>query len=288
MTKIKSKYSSLSYSERQKIVSYKIIKTEKILSEILNLKGFKPYNTWGGYCNGTLGIYISSENGTIRPTACTISYINSLSLINKETRYNLGYKGYASFGEYIVDEFIKRFGKFTSEGRLCSFDSNGYADAEWEEFFKQEFIKCIDDTNIRITKKQKTKAVKDRIQNIENEIDFAIIGYAEENADKGITIRTNKAPTQASSIEWILTKRLDNYGGFHGPSMTIRKNINGTYSIMYLKINTYNNYYTLWKKLNKDITETDMNNILSEYFNDFLNIPSTINITYTTLDNLCK
>ena len=281
-----NKYNKLSWNDKNKLREYKIITDAKIIQDILNEKNFKPRNAWGGYTNGTLNIYVSTENGVIRSTANSLSYVRSIALSNSQTNYNLGYKGYSTFGDYIVDTYLTRYATFNDRCELVKINSNGYTDPEWEEFFKKEFIACIDETTIRVTKKQKTKAIKDRLQNIENDVDCAILGFVEENAERGLTITTDKSPSQAVSISWTIKKYLENYGGFHGPCMTIRKNINGTYSLTYMKISSYNNYFTLWQKLKKDITGEEMAAMLHEYFDEFLKLPSTLNLSTEIITKL--
>ena len=170
----------------------------------------------------------------------------------------MGICGYADLGAYLVQTIWEKF--YCKGTKLVDFSSETF-----KEWFIGEFGKAIEDTNSRISKKNKKKKVADKINDIENEIDLKIMDLIDSWADKGVKLYN-------SDKKWLP----NSFCSFHGPEMWIRKNVNGSYSVQYLLTNSYRSERSKWSDFKKDITAEEMESYIQGYFKGYLEIPEEI------------
>lgn len=204
------------------------------------------------------------------------NYINlrglrSIRIVNVETRSTLGYMGYADLGAYLVQTIWEKY--YCKGEKLVDFSKESF-----KEWFIEEVGKAIEETNCRISKKNKKKKVADKINDIENEIDLKIMDLIDSWADKGVKLQNNDKKWLPNSVskEIRIYKNVNGYCNFHGPEMWIRKNVNGSYSVQYLLTDSYRNDRSNWRDFKKDITAEEMESYIQGYFKDYLEIPEEI------------
>ena len=181
----------------------------------------------------------------------------SIRIVNVDTRATLGYCGYADLGAYLVQTIWEKY--YCRGTKLVDFSSDSF-----KEWFIGELGKAIEETNSRISKKNKKKKVADKINDIENEIDLKLY-----NSEK------RWLPNSVSK-EYRISKNMNGFCSFHGPEMWIRKNLNGSYSVQYLLTNSYRSERSKWCDFKKDITAEEMESYIQGYFKGYLEIPEEI------------
>ena len=204
------------------------------------------------------------------------NYINlrglySIRIVNVETRATLGYMGYADLGAYLVQTIWEKY--YCKGEKLVDFSKESF-----KEWFVNEVGKAIEETNCRISKKNKKKKVADKINDIENEIDLKIMDLVDSWADKGVKLQNNDKKWLPNSVskEMRIYKNVNGYCNFHGPEMWIRKNVNGSYSVQFLLTNSYRSERSNWRDFKKDITAEEIESYIQGYFKDYLEIPEDI------------
>lgn len=184
----------------------------------------------------------------------------------------MGICGYADLGAYLVQTIWE---KYYCKGTKLAVD---FSKESFKEWFIEEVGKAIEETNCRISKKNKKKKVADKINDIENEIDLKIMDLVDSWADKGVKYQNNDKKWLPNSVskEFRIYKNVNGYCNFHGPEMWIRKNVNGSYSVQYLLTNSYRSERSNWRDFKKDITAEEMESYIQGYFKDYLEIPEEI------------
>ena len=217
----------------------------------------------------------------------TIFSVKDFIFLNKATCHKLGYRGFKSFGEYITDLFIRKYCELNPDdygGDRCK--SINYTTAkneeEWKKIFLQELETAVKETNDKVDVKNKKRVIKEKIQKIENELDFAILDYVEEHKKDDIALVENT--TQSSDVVWEYTiqKRLDGYCSFSGPVLKLRKTIHGRYWIKYKRTESWCQDLTEWKKFKSGLNKDEMMDFIENYFKPWLDVPSNIQIAYST------
>lgn len=203
---------------------------------------------------------------------CDSNYISlrnlyNIRIFNVETRATLGYCGYDDLGSYLVQTIWEKY--YCKGTKLVDFS---------KEWLIDEVGKAIEETNSRISKKNKKKKVADKINDIENEIDLKIMDLVDSWADKGVKLINSEKMLLPNSVskEYKIYKYVNGYGSFHGPKMWIRKNLNGSYSVQYLLTNTYRSERSGWRYFKKDITAEEMESYIQGYFKGYFEIPVEI------------
>ena len=194
-----------------------------------------------------------------------------ISIQNVETRCTLGYCGYSYLGAYLVQTIWEKY--YCKGTKLVDFCKETF-----KEWFIGEVDKAIEDTNSRISKKNKKKKVADKINDIENEIDLKIMDLVDSLASKGVKLQNSDRKWLPKSVskEYKIYKDLKGYGSFHGPKMWIRKNLNGSYSVQYILTNSYSNGRSAWHDFKKDMTAEEIESYIQGYFKGYLEIPEEI------------
>lgn len=194
-----------------------------------------------------------------------------IRIVNVDTRATLGYCGYADLGAYLVQTIWEKY--YCKGTKLVDFSKETF-----KEWFIGELGKAIEDTNSRISKKNKKKKVADKINDIENEIDLKIMDLVDSWADKGVKLKISEKQWLPNSVskEYKIYKYVNGYCSFHGPEMWIRKKLNGSYSVQYLLTNTYRSERSTWLDFKKDMTAEEMESYIQGYFKGYLEIPEEI------------
>ena len=207
---------------------------------------------------------------------CDSNYISlrdlyRIRIFNVETRATLGYCGYADLGAYLVQTIWEKF--YCRGTKLVDFTKESF-----KEWFIGEVGKAIEETNSRISKKNKKKKVADKINDIENEIDLKIMDLIDSWTEKGVKYKNSEKNWLPISVskEYKIYKYVNGYCGFHGPEMWIRKNVNGSYSVQYMLTNSYRSERSSWRDFKKDITAEEMESYIQGYFKGYLEIPEDI------------
>ena len=276
-----SVYKKMHSTERRKFYWNWEVKTQDLIT-VLERAGLK-HDGYGQWSNDTIGFrYMRLD---------TNSYLTNLSLVgmygyliyNKKTSYSLGYRGFPDFGSYITDLFVKKYCDLNPDdygGDRCK--AINYTDKdkeEWIQIFLGELETGIKETQDRIILKNKKETVKKKVQQIENEVDFAILDYVEDHKEKGISIKQDKSITAA--YEWTIEKRLTGYGNFHGPKIVIRKMNTGRYMIKYLKTTGFSDL-TPWQYFKAGATKDDIMDFIKSYFQNWLDVPLQVQYVYLT------
>ena len=217
------------------------------------------------------------------PPKFTLDELNYFRIINSKTSFELGYKGYVSFGQYFTDIFLKKYCKrinimtkdetFAIDGTYTEERAN-----EVKKLFLEELKVASKETTDRLKIKNKRDSVKDKIQTIENEIDCVIKELGESWSDK-ITYHCSPGDVTTASLLYVFKKELNGSWGTlsrNYPKVLIRKLKTGKYMIKWVDMNKRIEEELPWKYVKKETTPDDIKNFLTDYFKDWLDIPNRI------------
>ena len=209
------------------------------------------------------------------------AYLDDLSITirNKNTNAGLGYEGYKSFGHYIQEIFVEKYcvkqpggGRWHSNSVSIRYD---YASDKTEEFKKiyfEELSKAIKATNDRMNLKHKKETIKDKVQTIENELDYAIIDMGEEVKKHGLSFEQRKPDIAAATLLYHFTVPLKGSWGrlmWGDPFVYIRKLKTGKYTMSWRNMNSHDGDTSTWHKIDDTVTPDDMKKFLRDYFQDW-------------------
>lgn len=282
----KSIYSRMHASEKNKLILCEWCIPIKDVFEMFCKFGLAKVS-YGCWSNDKIKFYYMplDENSYIKKFE--LCCVKDYTFMNKVTDHKLGYKGFKSFGEYITDLFIRKYCELNPDdygGDRCK--SINYIQSrdekEWGKIFLQEFETAIKETNDKVDVKNKKRVIKEKIQKIENELDFAILDYVDEHKKDGIALIENTVHSSDVVWEYTIQKILDGYCNFHGPVLKLRKTIHGRYWIKYKKTETWCQDLTEWKKFKSGLNKDEMMDFIENYFKPWLDIPSNIQIAYST------
>lgn len=271
----KSEYYSIGWDARWKLGRLYVFKINgKEYEEFLqNCSMFWKHGDWTNDV-----IYISNMKNYI-----TMSDLINFNIRNSKTNFDLGYRGYNSFAHYFMDIFLKKYCKRINIGtREETFAIDGSYDEERaneiKKLFFEELKVAIKETTDRLILKNKRDNVKDKIQNIENEIDCVIKELGESWSDK-IRYECLPGDVATASILYVFRKELEGSWGTlsqNSPRILIRKLKTGKYMIKWVDMNKRIEEENPWKIVKNETTPDDFKNFLTDYFKDWLNIPNRI------------
>lgn len=281
----KSKFDELRYNERLEIKSLWTMRVNSdTLKNFMEELGFTFETTsFGSYwkhptvtINGIFSVYNSFD----------ISVLNKIGVCNKKTHIPLSYKGYKCFGAYIVDKIYDEIlGKRWHElGCL-----NSYQNTKIKEMFFSELKEHFNACKLKIEKQEKKNKIKDKIQQIEGDIDYAILDYYEEHKDKGIELDKGPVGLQNVSVVYVFKKLVQGMGNVCGAIFTIRKTKNGTWEFYYKDNSWITTSDTKIRCLKKNVTPEDVKKLLDGYFSPWYEIPKDINPKWSfSLNNISE
>ena len=231
------------------------------------------------FTNPSLSINLSPEYSVM-----TLSTIECIRISNVKTRGVLSCEGYVNFGSYIMEKLKTDFlgGNWDNLNNFTDY-------ASWEDFFFAELKSYVNEIKIKVDKQNKKKEIKDKIQAIESDIDYAILDYYEEHKDKGIELDKGAGSTQNVSVVYVFKKLVQGMGNVCGAIFTLRKTKNGTWEFYY-KDNTWvSTYDSKIRCLKENVTPEDVKKLLDGYFSPWYEIPKDINPKWSfSLDNISE
>lgn len=232
-------------------------------------------NNFGTYwSNDNIDIYCPYTNKNV-------AHLDELALEirNKKTNAVLGYQGYISFGHYIQDIFVDKYcvkkpggGRWNRNSVSIRCDYNGDKMEEFKKLYFEELTKAIKATNDRMNLKHKKDAIKDKVQKIENELDYAIIDMGEEVKKHGLSFEECKPDIAAATLLYRFSVKLTGSWGrlmWGNPFVIIRKLKTGKYTMSWRDMNSHDGVTSTWHKIDNTVTPDDMKKFLRDYFQDW-------------------
>ena len=238
-----------------------------------NKYGYHSFN------NPSVSINLSPEYSVMN-----LSTIECIRVSNVKTRGSLSCNGYATFGSYIMEKLRTDFlgGNWNDLKNFTDYTA-------WEDFFFAELKSYINEIKIKVDKQNKKKEIKDKIQAIESDIDYAILDYYEEHKDKGIELDKSAGNTQNVSVVYVFKKLVQGMGNVCGAIFTIRKTKNGTWEFYYKNNSWITTNDSKIRCLKENATPEDVKKLLDGYFSPWYEIPKDINPQWTfSLDNISE
>ena len=203
----------------------------------------------------------------------------ALEIKNTKTGAVLGYEGYKHFGHYIEDIFANNYcikklgsGRWNSNSVVLKFDYNTDKMEEVKKLYVEELSKAIKATNDRMSLKHKKESIKDKVQTIENELDYAILEMGEEVKQHGLFFEQGKPDVTAASLTYTFSVQLKGSWGrlsWGNPFVTIRKLKTGKYTMSWRNMNSYDGDTSNWHKIDDTVTPDAMKKFLRDYFQDW-------------------
>ena len=282
-----SYWSCVGWSNKYNLSGWKWELTREKLWEKMEECGFEvkptPYNS-NTFFNPNLIISIWPEEKVFG-----LGSIDSIFISNSKTTGRLSCNGYKTFGNYISDRF---FNDFLNRNWSNVFKLSDEDISRWTDFFFDELKTHVKDISFKIEKKNKKNVIKDKIQEIETDIDCAILDYAESHKQYGITL-SKKSITNSNtiSIEYFFEKHVSGLGKINGISLSLRKMKNGTWEFYYRDNSGFNPIYSNIRVLNKDIKSEEVTKLVGEYFEPWYNVPTDLTPRWSfALNNIstCK
>ena len=191
----------------------------------------------------------------------------------------LGYEGYKHFGHYIEDIFADKYcvkkpgaARWGNNAISLKWDYNGDTMEEFKKLYFEELTKAIKATNDRMSLRNKKDSIKDKVQTIENELDYAILEMGEEVKQHGLFFEQGKPDVAAASLTYNFSVNLKGSWGrlaWGNPFVTIRKLKNGKYTMTWRNMNSYDGDTSNWHKIDDSVTPDDMKKFLRDYFQDW-------------------
>lgn len=257
------------------------IDKDKFIEKMAECGFTSEKNKYGyhSFTNPSISINLSPEYSEL-----TLSTIEATRVSNIKTRGALSCNGYVTFGSYIMDKLEKDFlGGYWN-------NLNNFTDyAAWEDFFFAELKSYVSEIKIKVDKQNKKKEIKDKIQAIESDIDYAILDYYEEHKDKGIELDKSTGNTQNVSVVYMFKKIVQGMGNVCGAIFTLRKTKNGTWEFYYKDNSWVSPSDTKIRCLKEGATPEDVKKLLDGYFSPWYEIPKDINPKWTfSLDNISE
>ena len=238
-------------------------------------------NRYGYYSftNPSISINLSPEYSEL-----TLSTVECIRISNVKTRGSLSCNGYVTFGSYIMDKLETDFlgGSWDNLRNFTDY-------ASWEDFFFAELKSYVNEIKIKVDKQNKKKEIKDKIQAIESDIDYAILDYYEEHKDKGIELDKGGGSTQNVSVVYVFKKLVQGMGNVCGAIFTLRKTKNGTWEFYYKDNSWVTTSDTKIRCLKENVTPEDVKKLLDGYFSPWYEIPKDINPKWSfSLDHISE
>ena len=238
-----------------------------------NKYGYHSFN------NLSVSINLSPEYSVM-----TLSTIECIRVNNVKTHGSLSCNGYVTFGSYIMEKLETDFlgGNWNNLRNFTDYSA-------WEDFFFAELKSYINEIKIKVDKQNKKKEIKDKIQAIESDIDYAILDYYEEHKDKGIELDKSAGSTQNVSVVYVFKKLVQGMGNVCGAIFTIRKTKNDTWEFYYKNNSWITTSDSKIRSLKENVTPEDVKKLLDGYFSPWYEIPKDINPQWTfSLDNISE
>lgn len=244
------------------------------VKEFFNGLGIGLKNSGNYWSNDNIELYCSCMGKNV-------ARMDDLALAIKNTKTGavLGYEGYKHFGHYIEDIFannycIKNPGKarWGRDGIVLKSDYNSDKMEEFKKLYFEELSKAIKATNDRMSLRNKKDSIKDKVQTIESELDYAILEMGEEVKQHGLFFEQGKPDVAAATLTYVFSVQLKGSWGrlaWGNPFVTIRKLKTGKYTMNWRNMNSYDGDTSNWHKIDDSVTPDAMKKFLRDYFQDW-------------------
>lgn len=205
-----------------------------------------------------------------------IDYINLIVIKDKVSAGILRCWSYKNFGQYITDKLYTDI----LDSNWQNLNHTNNITEKFEELFFTEFKKYIDEVTIKVNKKNKKNKIKDKIQEIETEIDFAILNFYEEHKKHGIDLIKTHGNTQNVSLVYKLIKNVKGIMYSQCPRFIFRKMKSGSWEFYYGDSTI---------RVLKNPKTSDVEELLKGYFESWYNVPTDLLPKWTfSLDSISR
>lgn len=230
--------------------------------------GYK-YEKWGNWSNDVIQVrtnYYEDESFTCQSN---LSYMHRISIANSKTGFCLKYKQQEP-GAFLTNFFYEKCTDWDGTPKKLSYSNP----TDWKEEFFKVFKTMLDETTTRITLKNKKDSAKDSLQQIENEIDYAIMDAVDEMAGTGVYLK--KVNNEINSVTITYNIRKDILNLYKNPYLSIRKLKNGKYTMQYKNYEYYDADLTTWAQIKDGTTPDQIKQFIKDYFAPWLGMKDII------------
>lgn len=214
--------------------------------------------------------------------------INEMYLINEVTKSKVRCGLLKYFGEFVLYEMIERYFHW---GQWCfiSTTHDGWVlnDGVTFEQIRKEFVpqvyEWLKEHLVQAVQKvsldNKKRVIKQKKQTIESDADLKIMDLMDELKKYDFKTEVQTNPSTNISKIFTIKKLFHNYTGMINPTITIRKNISGSYDI-----STNINQYAEFDKIRKLPNDGDrIVEIVNMILGDFKTLPT--NLRHSVIEN---
>lgn len=214
--------------------------------------------------------------------------INEMYLINEVTKAKVRYGSLKYFGEFVLYEMIEKYFHW-GQWSFISTTHDGWVlndgvtfDQIREEFVPQvyEWLKeHLEQAVTKVSLDNKKRVIKQKKQAIESDSDLKIMDLMDDLKKFGFMTEVQTNPSTNISKFFTIKKLFHNYTGMINPSITIRKNISGSYDI-----STNINQDAEFDKIRKLPNDGDrIVEIVNMILGDFKTLPT--NLKHAVIEN---
>ena len=214
--------------------------------------------------------------------------INEMYLINEVTKAKVRYGSLKYFGEFVLYEMIERYFHWSEWCIICTTHS-GWAlnDGVTFEQIREEFVpqvyewlkEHLEQAVTKVSLDNKKRVIKQKKQAIESDSDLKIMDLMDDLKKFGFQTEVQTNSSTNISKTFTIKKLFHNYTGMINPSITIRKNISGSYDI-----STNINQDAEFDKIRKLPNNGDrIVEILNMILGDFKTLPT--NLKHAVIEN---
>lgn len=237
---IMTKYSN-SHSHEDFQFDSEIIFKKEDLEKVFNECGFTPYKRTG---HSNLHYHKDGVSTNERfwdfSKDVRLREINEMYLINEVTKAKVRYCSLKYFGEFVLYEMIEKYFHW-GQWAFISTTHDGWILNDGVTFnqIREEFVpqvyewlkEHIEQAVSKVSLDNKKRVIKQKKQTIESDVDLKLMDFMDEL--KKFDFKTEVQNVSQTSICKIYTikKLFHNYTGMINPTITIRKNISGSYDI---------------------------------------------------------
>lgn len=230
--------------------------------------GFK-YEQWGSWTNDIIEVHTNYYEDESYNSTSNISSIHRISIANKKTGFTLKYKQQEP-GTFLSNFFYEKCSDWDGTPKKLNYT----IPEDWKEQFFNVFKTVLDETTTRISLKNKKDSVKDSLQQIENDIDYAILDAVDEMAGTGVYLSKINNEINSVSITYNIKKDVVNL--YKNPYLSIRKLKNGKYTMQYKNYEYYDADLTTWAQVKEGTTPDQIKQFIKDYFAPWLGMKDII------------
>lgn len=224
--------------------------------------GYK-YENWGSWSNDVIEVHTNYYEDESYTCLSDISSLHRISIGNKKTGFTLKYKQQEP-GTFLSNFFYEKCSDWDGTPKKLNYT----IPEDWKEQFFNVFKTVLEETTTRISLKNKKDSVKDSLQQIENDIDYAIMDAVDEMAGSGVCL--NKINNEINSVTITYNIKKDILNLYKCPYLSIRKLKNGKYTMQYKNYDYYDADLTTWAQVKEGTTPDEIKQFIKDYFAPWL------------------